>query len=94
MSVATTVNGITNQELTYLPAVLAGIQAAEAANAAAPGQQKAQAVLDGIVAGASVEAGTPGANPNVAAISALISLSVSIFSAMGIFKHKATATAQ
>lgn len=94
MSVATTVNGITNQELTYLPAVLAGIQAAEAANAAAPGTQKAQAVLDGIVAGSTVAAEAPGANPNVAAISALISLSVSIFNAMGVFKRKPAPTAQ
>jgi hypothetical protein len=89
MSVAGTANQISNQIVAYAPAVIAGVQAAEQAglqNPAATGADKANAVLVGIQAGSAGLAQT--AQPDVAAISALINLCVSIFNALGVFSHK------
>ena len=85
-----TIAAITIDSLTYVPAVIAGIQAAEATGQ--PGATKQQAVINGIlgsVEGATgVLATTPGVNANVSAIAALINLFVSIF-----YPHKAATTA-
>lgn len=88
MSVATTVNQITSVELQFVPAVLAGVQAAEATGA--PGHAKAQAVIDGVIAGSGALAGQAGVQPTVAGIAALVNLTVSILNALGIFKKKST----
>lgn len=87
MSVETMVGAISTATLTYVPTVLAGIQAAEQSSAA--GADKKQAVLDGILAGAKIGETIP--VPQVAAISGLIDLFVSIFNALGLFHHKAPA---
>jgi hypothetical protein len=89
MSVTTTVNQINTATLEYLPAVLAGVQAAEQVAPGLPGETKAQAVVNGIIAGSAVLAGD--ANPNVAGIAALVNLVVSILNAAKIFRHKAVA---
>jgi hypothetical protein len=85
MPVSTTVNNINTQTLAYLPSVIAGIQAAEAAAPEAPGASKLDAVLAGIGAGSLALAGTP--NANVASIAALVNMSVMIFHLLGAFKH-------
>lgn len=90
MSVASTVATITTNELQYAPAVLAGVQVAEAAGVNATGAEKAQAVLNGILEGSQVLATTPTVPPSVAGIAALINLSVSIINAFGLFGHKTT----
>ena len=87
MSVTSTVTQIDNQTLQYAPTVLAGIQAAELSSAS--GENKKQAVLAGILAGAKVGETIP--VPQVAAISGMIDLFVSIFNALGLFNHKAAA---
>ncbi len=79
-----TVNQITAQVVTYTPAVVAGVQAAEMSGAS--GESKLQAVIDGIQAGSAGLVNTP--VPQVAAIAALVNLVVSIFNALGVFKHK------
>lgn len=80
-----TIAAITTQTLTYTPAVIAGVQAAETSLASGPSKQ--QAVINAILAGSQAAEGVP--NPNVAAIAALVNLTVSIFNALGLFKHKA-----
>lgn len=86
MNVTSTVNAIDAQALQYAPAAIAGIHAAELSSAS--GANKKQAVIDGILAGAKIGETVP--VPQVAAISAMIDLFVSIFNALGIFKKKAT----
>ena len=93
MSTQSTVATITADVTQYIPAVGAGVQAAEMAARAAEaqgitvsGEQKANAVLQGIQAGAGTLAQGTG---QVAAISGLINLFVSIFNSLGIFDHKA-----
>lgn len=81
-----TVNDITSQIVTYTPAVVAGVQAAEVSGAS--GESKLTAVIDGIQKGSQVAEGIP--VPSVAAIAGLVNLVVSIFNALGVFKHKAT----
>jgi len=81
-----TVATITQNELLYAPAVLAGVQAAEAVAADAPGHAKADAVLTGIMTGSAALATNNATPPGVAGIAALINLSVSILNALGIFK--------
>jgi hypothetical protein len=85
--VTTVSNQITTQTLIYLPAVLAGVQVAEASQAS--GADKAQAVVDAVIAGSGAVAQIPGAPPQVAAVSGLVNLAVSILNALGVFKHKA-----
>jgi hypothetical protein len=78
-TVASTINQITAAELNYAPAVIAGVQIAESANA--DGASKAQAVVNGIIAGSqALESAT---QPNVAGIAALVNLTVSIWNALG-----------
>lgn len=91
MSTVSTVNTITTDVQQFIPAVSAGVQAAEiAAQTAASqgiivtGAQKASAVLEGIQAGSGVLAQGTG---QVAAISGLINLFVSIFNSLNLFKH-------
>jgi len=84
MSIESTVNQINTQTLQYAPAAMAGIMAAEQSTAS--GESKLQAVLDGIQAGA--HAGEQIPQPQVAAIAGMINLFVSIFNALGVFKHK------
>ncbi len=90
-STTSTINAINTQTLAFLPAVIAGIQVAEAADAEAPGEAKLQAVLAGIGQGAGVLAGS--ANPNIAGIAQLTSLAVLIFNLLGKFKKKKPADA-
>lgn len=93
MSAVSTVTQIETQTLTYAPAAIAGIQAAEAGGqiVGAAGPSKLSAVLSGIAAGAQVGEAIP--VPQVAAISGMINLFVSIFNALGIFKHAPAAAA-
>lgn len=84
MSVVTTVDQIDAQTLTYIPAVIAGMHAAEQSTAA--GATKKQAVLDAIQAGA--QAGESVQAPQVAAIAGMIDMFASIFKALGVFRHK------
>ena len=89
MSTAATVNQITAETTQYAPAVLVGIQAAELAglqNPQATGADKANAVLQGIQQGSA--ALSQSQQPNVAAISTMINLFVSIFNSLGVFSHK------
>ena len=83
MSVQSTVTDITTQTMNFAPAVIGGIQAAEAAGAS--GENKKQAVIDGILAGAKAAENIP--VPQVAAIAGMIDLAVSIFNSLGRFKH-------
>lgn len=83
----TTISAITTQTLTYAPAVIAGVQAAETTGAS--GTSKLQAVVNGVLAGSQALEGAP--NPDVAGIAALVNLFVSIFNATGIFSHKKAA---
>ena len=83
MSVVNTVTQIDSQIMAYTPAVMAGVTAAEASSQS--GSNKKQAVLSAIQAGTKVGETIP--VPQVAAISGLIDLVVSIFNALGIFKH-------
>ncbi len=75
MSAATAVASITQAELALLPAVLAGVQIAEASGA--PGDQKYQAVIQ------ALGSASPG-------ISALVNLAVGILNSLGAFRHKTT----
>jgi hypothetical protein len=77
---------ISQQTLTYLPAALAGIQAAEHAAPEAPGVSKLAAVLAGIQAASQAAEAIP--NPQVQGIAALVNLSVAIFNALGTFRHR------
>ena len=81
-----TIQAITTDTLEYVPAVAAGVQAAELSSAS--GATKQQAVVNAIIAGSG--ALETGPNPNVDAIAALTNLFVSIFNATGIFSHKST----
>jgi hypothetical protein len=87
MSTLSTVNSITTQTVSYAPAVLAGIQAAEATQAGGASKQAAvvQAVLNGVEVGSGDLAQS--SNPTVAGVAALVNLFVSIFNSLGIFKH-------
>lgn len=78
-----TINEIDAQVLTYAPAVIAGVQQAEAVGGS--GASKKQMVLTAIQAGAQIGEGLP--SPNVSAISGLIDLVVSIFNAL-VWKKK------
>lgn len=89
MSTASTINTITTQTLSYAPAVIAGVQAAELSGAS--GETKAQAVVNAVLAGSG--AAESATNPNVAGIASLVNLFVSIFNATGLFSHKATVPA-
>ena len=82
------VTQITNETLQFAPAVLAGVQAAELATGAS-GQTKHQAVLNGVLQGIQVGSGAlaQSSTGQVAAISGLINLFVSIFNSLGLFKH-------
>lgn len=95
MSATSVIAQINTQTLNYLPSVLAGIQAAEAASsaivaaggAAPTGQDKLNVVLAGISTGSGALEGS--ANNTVAQTAELvnlISLSVSIFNGLGLFK--------
>lgn len=82
-----TVAAISSNVTAYTPAVIAGVQAAEVSGQ--QGASKLQTVVNAVL-------GTAGAleqssNPNVAAISALVNLVVSIFNSTGIFSHKSAA---
>lgn len=80
---AATVNDITNQIVAYTPAVIAGVQAAEVTGVS--GASKLQAVIAGIQEGSQIAEGIP--VPAVSAIAGLVNLVVSIFNAVGLFKH-------
>ena len=80
--VTNTVDQINHATLTYAPAVIAGVQAAEVSGAS--GSNKKQAVLDGILAGAKLGENMP--IPQVAAISGMIDMFVTIFNSLGLFK--------
>lgn len=89
MSTASVINAINKQTLNYTPAVIAGVQAAETTGAA--GDTKLQAVVNGVIAtSGALESSS---NVDIAGISALVNLVVSIFNATGIFNHKKAAPA-
>jgi hypothetical protein len=79
-----TIAAITSHTITFAPAVIAGVQAAEMSSA--NGTTKQQAVVNAVLAGARAAEGTP--NPNVAAIASLVDLVVSVLNATGLFSHK------
>jgi hypothetical protein len=83
MSVLSVTNSINAQTVTYLPSVVAAVQAAEVLGPEATGAQKSAAV----VAAVSQSLGAS-SNPNVAAISNLASLVVLVANLLGAFKHK------
>lgn len=93
MSTLATVNTITTGVVSYAPAVIAGIQAAEATGTAS-GQSKQAAVVSAVLNGVEVGSGAleNSTNSTVAGVAALVNLFVSIFNSLGIFKH-ATVTA-
>lgn len=82
MSVTSVVSQITNQEITYIPTVVAGVQAAEALGPTATGAEKLNAVLQ-----ATSQQLAGSANPNVSAIAGLVNLTVLIANLLGAFKH-------
>jgi hypothetical protein len=79
-----TIGTISTQTLTYAPAILAGVQAAEQSTVS--GADKKQAVVNAVIAGARAAEGVP--NPQVAGIATLIDLFISILNATGVFSHK------
>jgi hypothetical protein len=85
-----TIAAVNAQTLTYVPAVLAGVQAAE--QSAGNGASKKQAVVNAILIGARAAEATP--NPNVAGIAALVDLVVSILNSTGVFSHKSAPAAR
>lgn len=89
MSVLSTVTTINTGVVQYAPAVLAGIQAAEATGATGPSKQAAvvSAVLNGVEVGSGDLVSSP--NPTVAGVAALVNLFVTIFNSLNIFKHTA-----
>jgi hypothetical protein len=93
MSLASTTAAINKQTLAYLPAAIAGIQAAEVlAPEGTTGEQKFNAVMEGIGATSAALEGSP--NVTVASVAALVNLGVLIAHLIGAFRHKAQATAQ
>lgn len=91
MSALSVVNQITSQTVDYAPAVIAGVQAAQAARNADPsitGAQAQSAVVSSILTGIEVGSGAleTSKNPTVAGIALLVNLFVSIFKAL---KHPA-----
>lgn len=69
--------------MTYLPYVLQGVVAVEAAIKGAPGASKKQVVLDAITAGASVGETVP--QQEVSGISTLIDVVVGTLNTTGVF---------
>ncbi|MGH7184514.1 MAG: hypothetical protein ACREJN_21420 [Nitrospiraceae bacterium] len=80
MSVQTTVDQINTQTLAFAPAVAAGIMAAETTGAS--GASKHDAVLDAIQASSAELAGLSKDHANIASISGMINMFVSIFKAL------------
>lgn len=95
MSAANTINAINSQTLQYAPAVLAGIQAAEAIAPTASGSSKQAAVVQSVLAGVEVGSGAleSSPNPTVSAVAQLVNLFVAIFNSLGIFKKSAAQSA-
>lgn len=93
MSTTAAINTITTNTLQYAPAVLAGIQAAEAVAPSASGSSKQVAVVSSVLQGIEVGSGAleSSPNPTVASVALLVNLFVSIFNSLGIFKKTATA---
>lgn len=92
MSTLSTVNTITTGVVQYAPAVIAGIQAAEATGTVS-GQSKQAAVVSAVLNGVEVGSGAleNSPNPTVAGVASLVNLFVSIFNALGIFKKSPAA---
>jgi len=87
MSAASNINAITLQTANYAGAVIAGVQAAQAARNADPsitGAQAQHSVVAGILTGVEVGSGAleSSPNPTVASIAVLVNLVVSIFKAL------------
>jgi hypothetical protein len=95
MTTLAVTNQITADTLTYAPAVLAGVAAAETAAPLAPGMSKQAAVVNAVLQGIQVGSGAleTSANPTVAGVAVLINLVVSIFNDLKVFKHAAPAAA-
>jgi ethanolamine ammonia-lyase large subunit len=84
MSAANTINGITLQTANYAGAVVAGVQAAQAARAANPevtGRDAQGAVVSSVLDGIDVGSGAleTSTNPTVASVAVLVNLVVNIF---------------
>lgn len=79
-----TIVAIDQSVLSYAPAAIVAVQAAEITNAS--GATKLQSTVSTILAGSQALESAP--NPNVAGIAALVNLVVSIFNATGMFNHK------
>jgi hypothetical protein len=75
--------------LQYLPIVLNGVVAVEAAIPTAPGTAKKQVILDAIQAGAGVAATAP--TPVVAEVGTLIDTVVGSLNTSGVFVHASAA---
>ncbi len=82
--IVATVDQITAQVATYTPAVIAAVQVAQATSAS--GEDKLNAVVNAILAGSQIGEAVP--VPQVAAISALVNLTVSILKSLGVFHKK------
>jgi hypothetical protein len=83
MSAIPSATAITLAEQNYLPAVIAGVQAAEMTGQAGPA--KMQAVLNALGASSQALEGNPDAT--VAGLAAMVHVVVAIFNATGFFGH-------
>lgn len=91
-NIATTVNAALNAELTWIPAVLAGVQ--EVDKSQLSNEDKFNTVLNTIMAASQVVSGMP--NPTVAGIGTIINVSVAIGKMVGLLirsKQQAAAVA-
>ncbi len=93
MSVATTVNAITGQVVSYTPALVQSVRAAVEVAESVPdakGPDKQRAVVSAILTGVEVgsQALETHPNPTVAAIALLVNLVVSVLNSLGVFKRK------
>jgi hypothetical protein len=92
-TLASQINNVTAQTLTYAPIALNAVTSIEAAAAHLPGTTKSQIAVNMILAGATAAEGVP--VPSVQAAAALVSLFVGILNATHIFSHRnAQASAQ
>lgn len=94
MSVTNTATNITNQIVSYSPALVQSVRAAVEVAETVPdatGPQKQRAVVSAVLTGIEVgsQALETHPNPAVASVALLINLVVSVLNSLGVFKRKA-----
>jgi len=91
---STTLAQVDASVLTYLPAIVATVQTAEAVASTLPTEQKPtgidkfNAVMTLVGSGAAAVATTPGASVNVVGIAVLVEIAVQMCKLLGAFAHK------